>query len=270
WNLALLAKQFNKPFIIWGASVGPFKSDYSLNLAKKCLDAVSMITARENSTQEYLKEIKPGINTSRVFDSAFLLKPKEVTLPEFDRNAETIGFNISPIYYQYTDGLTKEDVLEISKQFVVALSKSYNILLIPHVMIDNNHDFAYMKELEDHSNNIKIVDSKYDCRELKYVISKCKYFIGARTHATIAAFSQNVPTISLGYSMKARGLNDEIFDSRDYLIEANEFNLDTLNSKFTHLANNRNMAIDKFNAANRNAYEMVHNAINLLKSTVNY
>ena len=34
---------------------------------------------------------------------------------------------------------------------------------------------------------------------------------GARTHAVIAAYSSGVPTLALGYSVKAKGLAEDIF-----------------------------------------------------------
>ncbi len=49
------------------------------------------------------------------------------------------------------------------------------------------------------------------CQKLKYVISKCRAFIGARTHATIAAYSSMVPTLVVGYSVKAKGIAQDIF-----------------------------------------------------------
>jgi polysaccharide pyruvyl transferase WcaK-like protein len=38
-----------------------------------------------------------------------------------------------------------------------------------------------------------------------------RFFIGARTHATIAAYSTLVPTMVLGYSVKSKGIAKDIF-----------------------------------------------------------
>ena len=51
--------------------------------------------------------------------------------------------------------------------------------------------------------------------ELKYIISNCELFFGARTHATIAAYSSCVPTLVLGYSVKSRGFATDIFGGTD-------------------------------------------------------
>ena len=46
---------------------------------------------------------------------------------------------------------------------------------------------------------------------LKGIISSYRFFVGARTHATIAAYSSCVPTLVAGYSVKARGIAKDLF-----------------------------------------------------------
>ena len=54
---------------------------------------------------------------------------------------------------------------------------------------------------------------------MKYIISKCECFVGARTHATIAAYSTCVPTLVVGYSVKARGIAKDLFGTeQDYVL----------------------------------------------------
>lgn len=57
------------------------------------------------------------------------------------------------------------------------------------------------------------------CEELKGYIARCRMFIGARTHATIAAYSSLVPTLAVGYSVKAKGIAKDLFGSyENYVI----------------------------------------------------
>ena len=55
----------------------------------------------------------------------------------------------------------------------------------------------------------------HNCMELKGIISQCSFFVGARTHATIAAYSTGVPTLVVGYSVKARGIARDLFGTED-------------------------------------------------------
>ena len=56
------------------------------------------------------------------------------------------------------------------------------------------------------------------CEELKGYISQCRFFVGARTHATIAAYSTCVPTLVVGYSVKAAGIAQDLFGSQEHYV----------------------------------------------------
>ena len=228
WQMARLAKRHRKPFVIWGASVGPFNSLKTLKAAKSSLKCVPMVTAREDETVNYLTSLGYGGEVVRVYDSAFSLEPRSAVMPDFGRNAEIVGFNISPIYHEYTSKTAKE-VLDESRAIVIELSGYYNVLLTPHVMAGaGNDDALYMEQLTRCSPYVRMANPAYSSMELKYLISRCSLFIGARTHATIAAFSSCVPTVSLGYSIKARGINLDLFGHDRYLVEADDYNAGTV------------------------------------------
>ena len=99
-----------------------------------------------------------------------------------------------------------------------------NICLIPHVYnIEKNlEDIRMLKPVYEKfksTGRISIVDKELSCTQLKYIISKCRFFIGARTHSTIAAYSTGVPTLVLGYSIKSRGIAKDLFgNEKDYAI----------------------------------------------------
>ena len=74
--------------------------------------------------------------------------------------------------------------------------------------------------------------------QIKYLISFCKIFIGARTHSTIAALSLNIPTISISYSIKSEGLNKMIFDNNDLVINCDQLNRNNLIIKINEVIKN--------------------------------
>lgn len=65
-----------------------------------------------------------------------------------------------------------------------------------------------------HTGRVVMVED-HNCMELKGIISQCSFFVGARTHATIAAYSTGVPTLVVGYSVKARGIARDLFGTED-------------------------------------------------------
>ena len=58
--------------------------------------------------------------------------------------------------------------------------------------------------------------------QIRYIISKCRFFIGARTHAVISAYSTCVPTIALGYSIKSRGIAKDLNIDNDFVVNSKE------------------------------------------------
>ena len=87
------------------------------------------------------------------------------------------------------------------------------IALIPHVVWASNDDRAVLRQLYDDFNHAPrlVPVEDHTAPELKYIISRCSFFVGARTHATIAAYSSCVPTLVVGYSVKARGIARDLF-----------------------------------------------------------
>lgn len=91
------------------------------------------------------------------------------------------------------------------------------IALIPHVVWQEGDDRIPLRLLYDKykkSGRIMFVED-HNCMELKGIIAQCRFFIGARTHATIAAYSSGIPTLVVGYSVKARGIAKDLFGKED-------------------------------------------------------
>lgn len=180
---------------------------------RKDMERYSAIFARESITYEALKVT--GIQTKLflVPDSAFTLSKKELPLPKGFQSGNTVGINISPmiINSEKEAGITLKNYKKLVQYILDTTDMS--VALIPHVVWDRNDDRkAIAKLYEDfESNEGVVVIGDHSCEELKGFISRCRFFIGARTHATIAAYSTQVPTLVVGYSVKAKGIAKDLF-----------------------------------------------------------
>ena len=100
-----------------------------------------------------------------------------------------------------------------------------SVALIPHVVWEAVDDRKILKEFYEkykNTNRVFLIDD-CPCEDLKGYISKCRFFIGARTHSTIAAYSTCVPTLVVGYSVKARGIAKDLFGTwENYVLPAQE------------------------------------------------
>lgn len=202
--------------VLWGCSIEP---STVTDANKKDFRLYDLIVARESISYDFLKRINP--NTILACDPAFNLKTDELKLPNNFIEGRTVGINISPLIQnrEKIDGITIDNYENMINHILE--NTDYNIALIPHVVCDGNDDRVSISELYQKINNkerICIIED-CNCEQLKGCISRCCLFIGARTHATIAAYSTFVPTLVIGYSTKARGIARDLFgDEEHYLL----------------------------------------------------
>ena len=75
---------------------------------------------------------------------------------------------------------------------------------------------------------------------IRYIISKCEMFIGGRTHSVISAYSTSVPTLALGYSIKARGIAKDLGLNAQLLFDTKLIEDDKeLLRRYQYLENNK-------------------------------
>lgn len=212
------AKKRKTKTVLWGCSLEEDNMDKEM---MEDLYEYDLIVARESIT--YRSLLKKGIdkNTHLFPDPAFQLQVEPVELPKGFIEGETIGINLSP--YIFKSKLTKNSVISMYTDLIrhIIRTTNFQILLIPHVFWDHNHDLEVLSKVYTEfkgGGRVSLLKNRYNCMQLKYVISKCRLFIGARTHATIAAYSTCVPTLVLGYSVKSRGIARDIFGSEENMV----------------------------------------------------
>ena len=201
------AQERNLKTILWGCSIG----EENLSEAKlEVLKQFSLVYVRESLSENLMKEL--GIkNVINFPDPAFILEPQVVSLPQCFLDNEVIGINIS----KFALGKNNKNVASLRNFIQYILEKTnLSILFIPHVLWDEQDDRIVSKHIATSfpgSNRISVLESeKYNYCEIRYIISCCKFFIGARTHSVISAYSTCVPSVALGYSIKSRGIAGDL------------------------------------------------------------
>jgi colanic acid/amylovoran biosynthesis protein len=216
------AKKKNAKLVLWGCSI----SEDCLNkYIIPDIKSYDLIIARESITYNNLIKINP--NTKLYPDPAFTLKAEACELPSGFSENNTIGINLSPLIIEHesTADVTLENYRALIKHIID--TTDMQIALIPHVVWSNNDDRIPLRQLynqfKDTGRVVMIEDQ--NAMRLKGIISRCRMFIGARTHSTIAAYSSCVPTLVVGYSVKAKGIANDLFGTYDkYVIPVQSLN----------------------------------------------
>lgn len=220
---AYLNKAYHKQGIktvLWGCSIEPdvvMQKNVSVDLSK-----YDHIVVRESITYEAVKKVNS--NVSLFPDPAFFMSSVKPEIPQiFEENV--VGINISPVIIdnEKNSGIVLKNYVKLIEY--ILNNTNYLVALIPHVILDSNNDNSAIKMIYNYfkDNCRVIVYPDMKATELKYVISKCRFFIGARTHSTIAAYSTCVPTVVVGYSVKAKGIAKDLFGTwENYVLPAQE------------------------------------------------
>lgn len=211
-------KKAGKKLVLWGASVGA----EDLSAAKiEDLQRFDLILARETYTEKALQEAGCS-HVKLVADGAFLLEKTELAFPEGKRAHQAIGFNFSPLVF----GKNPESKAAAFRLIDHILRTTQDdVVLVPHVVQAGNNDAFILQEFFERyqdGHRVFLLPDNLNAMEYKGYISSLRFFIGARTHATIAAYSSGVPTMVLGYSVKSKGIAYDIFGEEKLVLGLDE------------------------------------------------
>lgn len=238
-ELDRIARKYCKKNVFWGCSI---EEEFLSPEVIEDLKGFDLITVRESLSYDVLK--KHGINAERVSDSAFLLKEKRLPLPQGFIESNTVGINLSQMINNYESNGNLAYINYKRLVEYIINNTDMSICLIPHVVWDITDDRKPLGRLyeEFKGTNRVVMIEDCNCEELKGYISRCRFFIGARTHATIAAYSTCVPTLVMGYSIKAKGIAKDLFGTYEgYVVPVQSLkNESDLTDKFKFIIDNEN------------------------------
>ena len=207
----------NIPTVLWGCSIDPHRINATM---LSDLRHYRLITTRESITYQAL--LDHGLQNVRLIpDTAFRLPITRQPLPSAMQEGKIVGLNVSPLVIRQEPqkGITLDNFRHLIRQ--VLDETTYSIMLIPHVVWKGNDDRIPLRQLYEEfqdTQRIALIDDT-DAQTLKGYISRCRFMIAARTHASIAGYSTGVPTLVVGYSVKAEGIAKDLFgDSTNYVV----------------------------------------------------
>ena len=210
-----------KPIVLWGCSIDPelIKGETLQDLRQ-----YSLIVARESITAKALEQA--GLPVRRQCDPAFFLRKEELPLPEGFQEGNTVGINVSPLILSHAKD--KGAALDAFKALIrhILEESDASVALIPHVTWTHDSDsdaLGALKTAFADEKRVFLLSGALNAMQLKGYIARLSALVTARTHASIAAYSTAVPTLVIGYSVKARGIARDLFgDEEGHLIPVQE------------------------------------------------
>ncbi|MBO1623982.1 polysaccharide pyruvyl transferase family protein [Bacillus arachidis] len=255
-------KAAGKKLVLWGCSIG--EEDMSERKLGD-LKQFDLILARETLTYNMLKN--KGLNNVKLCaDPAFTMEKEELELPKGWQKENTIGLNFSPLVWNRNKD-SQVAVRDLINHILDTTDST--IALTPHVMQDGNNDYevlhTYYEEFKN-TGRVIILPNNLNAIQYKGYIARMRFFIGARTHATIAAYSNCVPTMVLGYSIKSKGIAKDLFGEEKLVLNIEEIsNSNKLKAKFDEMVREEDQLKRKLEQTMPNIKRMSYKAVEYLQ-----
>lgn len=255
-----LVEKLQVPLILGPQTYGPFNDEKNKNYAKKVIEHAYRVISRDQESADYIASFSDkAIEVTT--DLAFLL-PYSISEKQ-DSDKIKVGINISSLLIKdkiestETKFELKTDYDKYINLLLEELSKDekYDIYLIPHVGDDAGKVFSANYP------NAKLQKRFTTPVEAKSFIANMDIFIGARMHATIAAFSSGVATIPTAYSRKFSGLYSNL--GYDCVVDMQKLTTEqalklTMQyvKDYKNLVEKRHVCIDKINSKSERTIEI--------------
>lgn len=229
-----VAERRGIPYILWGASVGPFTGNLQAEaFFGKHLSSISLITARERGTVHYLASIGVCSNVVPCADPAFSVAPEIVKNgTPGGAKKKTVAINLSPLSVRHI-GLGLADAVASQAKMIERIIRTWDVevLLVPHVVCgfsEYDDDLRYLQRIEAAvggpcRKRVRLLDTDPGFVGTKRVLAECELVIAARMHCAINAMTAHVPTLLLAYSQKAQGMAEYIYGHGDWILMLSDF-----------------------------------------------
>ena len=255
-------------------TVGPFFDNKVKDNAIYSIDNTDCVLTRDRKSYDFVMNNCKNKNVSELIDVAFFMPYK---IKAFSNSCINVGLNISALLWY--GGYTRNNQFNLSVNYPELIDKlilkltslpNISLYLIPHVIGPDpegvENDYYVSTELLKkyaHIPNINVAPYFFTPIEAKNYISGLDFFIGARMHSCIAAFSSSVPVVPMAYSRKFNGLFSDTL-SYPYLVDMTSQNEDDILSEILKYYESKlllKQAIQEQTELINNRYEIIKNKI---------
>lgn len=211
-----IARQYHKPYCFLPQTIGPFENTRIKEKAIESIKKADLCMTRDKQSLDYVVQNVPQQKkVCECIDVAFFL-PYE-TMKQ-DASYVHVGINISALLWH--GGYTRNNQFGLQCEYQALVRQlidyflnqtNVKVHIVPHVVdtertIENDYAVSYDLWREYNHSNLILAPLALGPIEIKSYIAGLDFFMGARMHATIGAFSAGVPVVPMAYSRKFNGL----------------------------------------------------------------
>lgn len=207
-----------RPLVLAPQTFGPFRHRLSTMLARQTIRRSAITATRDDLSSACLREM--GITGDIIEASDVALRlPYDPPPARPEGGPVRVGINVSGLLM--SGGYTRDNMFKLQMDYPQLMRDilqrftdhpdGCEIHLVPHVIswkggdgLEDDH--AASLRLQKEFPAVTVAPAFTSPPEAKSYIAGMDFFMGARMHACIAAFSSGVPVVPMAYSRKFAGL----------------------------------------------------------------
>lgn len=243
------------PIIKMSQSLGTYKK-FSVRLcAKYVLQRINVVVARGEKSYDVTKKLLPRKkNIYNLPDVAMCLLPASTEKRDFildETGIKDTKYIVAAPSIVVDGRAGSEFYRNIIEKIIEEIYriKKLPVLLVPHTrslskslgVDSDSDDLTVCKDIKMRFENrnipVRVLQKRYDAKELKSIIAGAELAVGSRYHFLIAAMSCGVPSLALGWGHKYYEMF-ELFGMEDYVFEYHEFEEERILKKVRDLVLN--------------------------------
>jgi len=214
WGTKLRSLAAGKPLVLCPQTVGPFGSRWSRVLARAAMNRAAAVITRDAPSTAFIAEM--GVR-AKVLEATDVAMRLPYDAPERAPGGPVrVGLNVSGLLM--SGGYTGANQFGLSLDYPALIREvigwfadqdGVELHLIGHVQSETQpveDDQRAGAALAEEFPGTVLAPVFASPVEAKSYIAGMDFFMGARMHATIAAFSSGVPVVPMAYSRKFTGL----------------------------------------------------------------
>ena len=205
------------PLVMAPQTVGPFKRPISRILARLSMRLCKVVASRDQMSTAAAH----ALGCAKVIEASdvALRLPYDLPIPRDRDEPIRVGINVSGLlmgggYTGQNEFGLKMDYPGLIRNLITYFQSHTDgceVHLVPHVIVRSGpmvgeDDFKACQALAEEFPGTVLAPAFTSPSEAKTYIAGLDFFMGARMHACIAAFSSGVPVVPMAYSRKFEGL----------------------------------------------------------------
>lgn len=205
------------PLVMAPQTVGPFTKGWSKALAKQSMRMCAVVASRDAMSTKAAQDL--GCTKVIEASDVALRLPYDPPAPRSDVGPVKVGINVSGLlmgggYTGKNEFGLKMDYPGLMRDLITWFQSHKDgceVHLVPHVIVNSGpmigeDDFRASEKLAAEFPGTVLAPAFTSPSEAKSYIAGMDFFMGARMHACIGAFSSGVPVVPMAYSRKFEGL----------------------------------------------------------------